>query len=84
VPLVVSRQGHRFSLWGIVRPTLGPTTLSVLVQPRGSRKWRVLKSVRTDALGDWSLSSSVSGSAWRVRWQSPSAGVYEGPPIHAS
>ena len=84
VPLVVSRRGHGFSLWGLVRPTLGPTTVSVLVQPRGSRKWRVLKNVHTDALGDWSLSSGTQGTAWRVRWKSPGGSVYEGPPIHAS
>jgi Cellulase (glycosyl hydrolase family 5) len=83
IPLVVSHRGHGFSLWGLVRPTLGPTTVAVLVQPRGSHKWRVLKNVHTDALGDWSFSSGVQGTAWKVRWTSPGAGgVYEGPPIH--
>ncbi len=84
IPLVVSKSRHRFSLWGLVRPTLGPTSATVLVQPRGSHKWRVLKNVSTDALGDWSFSSSVQGTAWRVRWKSPAGVAYEGPPIHAS
>jgi hypothetical protein len=81
IPLVVSRHGHGYSLWGLVRPTLGPTTVTVLVQKRGSRKWSVLKNVHTDALGDWSFDSSVQGTAWKVRWKSPSQGTYEGAPM---
>ena len=83
VPLTASKQGHSVSLWGLVRPTLGPTSVTVLVQPRGSHKWRVLKSVRTGAFGEWSLRSG-SASAWRVRWSSPTGVQYEGPAIHAS
>jgi hypothetical protein len=84
VPLVVTPSGHSFSLWGLVRPTLVPTTATVLVLPRGSHKWRVLAHVHTGALGEWSLHSSVQGSEWRVRWAGPSGAKYEGPPIHAS
>jgi hypothetical protein len=84
IPLVVSPSGHSVSLWGLVRPTLGPTTVTVMVQPKGSHKWRVLKQVRTGALGEWSLHSGTAGSAWRVIWESPSHVKYEGPPIHVS
>jgi hypothetical protein len=87
VPLVVSavgRGGHDFSLWGLIRPTLAPTTATVLVRTRGSRRFRRLATVHTDGLGQWSLNSSVPGVAWRVRWVSPTHVRYEGPSIPAS
>ncbi|HTA97026.1 MAG TPA: hypothetical protein VK730_05230 [Solirubrobacteraceae bacterium] len=83
VPLVVSRHGHGFSLWGLVRPTSGPTTLKVLVQPKGSKSYRTLESVHTNSLGYWSLNSSVQGSRWRVSWRSPAGVAYNGPPMSA-
>ena len=61
VPLVVAKHGHGFSLWGLVRPTTGATTLKVLVQPKGSKSYRTLTTVHTNSLGYWSLSSSVQG-----------------------
>jgi len=85
IPLVVSGRGRSVSLWGLVRPALGPTTVTVLVLAKGSHRWRTLRSVSTGALGEWSLRSSGSpGMAWRVRWVSPAGAKYEGPPIHAS
>jgi hypothetical protein len=83
LPLVVAKAGHSFSLWGLVRPALARTTVTVLVQPRGSHKWRVLKQLSTGAFGEWSLRSGVQGTAWRMRWKSPAGVAYEGPPIHA-
>jgi hypothetical protein len=83
VPLTASKHGNSVSLWGLVRPTLGPTSVTVLVQPRGSHRWRVLGSVHTGAFGEWALRSG-SATAWRVRWSSPAGVKYEGPPIHAS
>ncbi len=83
VPLVVAKHGHGFSLWGLVRPTTGPTTLKVLVQPKGSSKYRTLSTVHTNSLGYWSLNSSVQGSHWRVSWRSPAGVAYNGPPIGA-
>ena len=83
VPLVVSKHGHRFSLWGFVRPATGATKVTVLVQPKGSRRYRTLKTVSTNGLGYWALNSSTRGSHWRVRWTSPSRARYEGPPIGA-
>jgi hypothetical protein len=81
VPLVVSKQGHGFSLWGLVRPSEGVTKVKVLVQPRGSRSYRTLKVVQTNSLGYWTLRSSLQGSSWRVSWRSPSGAAYNGPPI---
>jgi hypothetical protein len=80
---VVSKSGHGYSLWGLVRPATGATKLTVLVQPKGSHKFRTLKTVTTNSLGYWTLRSSAQGSRWRVRWVSPSGSKYEGPPIAA-
>ncbi len=83
VPLVVAKQGHGFSLWGLVRPSTGTTKLKVMVEPRGSKKYRTLKVVQTNSLGYWSLKSSVRGSHWRVSWRSPAGVAYNGPPVAA-
>ncbi len=84
IPLVVSKHGHGFSLWGFVRPTEGATTVKVLVQPKGSKSYKTLKAVRTDSAGYWTLSSSTQGSHWRVSWRSPAGVSYNGPPIGAN
>ncbi len=84
VPLVVTKRGHGFSLWGLVRPATGATKVMVLVELKGSRHYRTLKSAGTNSLGYWGFSSSTQGAHWRVRWKSPAGVVYEGPPIGAS
>ncbi len=83
LPLTVTKHGHGYSLWGLVRPATGSTKLTVLVKRRGAHAYRTLKTVRTNSLGYWSLSSSTQGVAWRVRWVSPSGVKYEGSPIAA-
>ena len=83
VPLTVSKRGHGFSLWGLVRPTTGPTRVTVLVQGKGSRRYRMLRTVATNSQGYWALGSSTPGVHWRVRWRSPTGAKYEGPPIRA-
>jgi hypothetical protein len=83
IPLTVAKVGHRFSLWGLVRPAGGATKVTVLVQLRGARRYRTLKTVSTDSGGYWTLSSSTRGVHWRVRWTSPTGRKYEGPPIAA-
>ncbi len=84
VPLVVAKQGHSFSLWGLVRPSMGATKLKVMVEPKGSKSYRTLKLVQTTSSGYWSLKSSVQGSRWRVSWRSPSGVAYNGPPTGAN
>lgn len=84
VPLVVSRQGRGYSLWGLVRPSEGATKVKVLVQPRGSNSYRTLMSVQTNSNGYWTLRSSVQGTHWRVSWRNPSGAAYNGPPIAAN
>jgi hypothetical protein len=83
VQLTVSKRGHGFSLWGLVRPTTGATKVTVLVRGKHSSRYRVLKSVSTDSRGYWGFSSSTQGGSWRVRWKSPSGQKYEGPWIQA-
>ncbi len=83
LPLTVTKHGHGFSLWGLVRPTLGSTKATILVKRKGAHKYTTLKTVTTNSLGYWSLSSSTQGTAWRVRWVSPTGVKYEGSPIAA-
>jgi hypothetical protein len=83
LPLTVSKRGRGYSLWGLIRPAPGSTTATILVKRRHARKYTTLKTVTTDSLGYWSLSSSTQGTAWRVRWVSPSGRKYEGAPITA-
>lgn len=84
IPLVVSKHGKGFSLWGLARPAEGMTTVKVSVQPKGSKSYKTLKVVQTDAAGYWTLSSATQGSHWRVSWRSPSGVSYNGPPIGAN
>jgi hypothetical protein len=81
IPLVVSRSGHGFSLWGLVRPATGVTKVTILVKTRGAKRYRVLKTATTESLGYWNFVSSVAGVSWKVRWTSPTGVKYEGPPI---
>ncbi len=84
IPLVVSKAGHGFSLWGLVRPATGVTKVTILVKTRGAKKYRVLKTATTESLGYWNFVSSVAGVDWEVRWTSPTGVRYEGPPIGAT
>jgi hypothetical protein len=83
VPLTVTTIGRGYSLWGLVRPADGSTELTVLVRAPGAKRYRVLRTLRTDSRGYWSIHSSTPGVDWRVRWVSPTGHVYEGPPIGA-
>jgi hypothetical protein len=83
VPLTVTKRGHGFALWGLVRPTTGVTKATVLVKLKGARSYRTLKTVTTNGAGYWSFNSSTKGISWRVRWVSPAGVKYEGPPIGA-
>jgi hypothetical protein len=83
VPLTVTKRGHGFALWGLIRPTTGVTKATVLVKLKGARSYRTLKTVTTNGAGYWSFNSSTKGVSWRVRWVSPTGVKYEGPPIGA-
>jgi hypothetical protein len=83
VPLTVTKRGHGFALWGLVRPTTGVTKATVLVKLKGAHSYRTLETVTTNSAGYWSFNSSTKGVSWRVRWVSPAGVKYEGPPIGA-
>ncbi len=84
IPLVVSKDGHGFSLWGLVRPATGSTKVTILVRKRGAKKYTVLKTATTESRGYWDFVSSVAGVSWKVRWTSPTGVKYEGPAIGAT
>jgi hypothetical protein len=83
IPLTVSKTRHGVSLWGLVRPATGSTKVTVLVQAKGSKSYKTLKTVTTNSQGYWSLRSSRKGLHWRVRWKSPTGAKYEGPATSA-
>ncbi len=83
VPMTVTRVGSSYRLWGFVRPAGEATSVTIEVRRRGSSRFGVLSEVHTNALGYWSSSSNVAGTAWRVRWTSPAGTRYTGPPIRA-
>jgi hypothetical protein len=83
VPLVVSHHGRGYSLWGLVRPANGATSVTIEVEST-SHRWRSLRTAHTHTDGSWGLTSDTSALAWRVRWQSPGGARYQGPAIGAS
>jgi hypothetical protein len=55
----------------ITPPGAAPTTATITYADRGSSRFKVLRSVRTDARGYFRLSSRFrAGRRWNVRWQS--------------
>jgi hypothetical protein len=84
LPLSASHSGGAVSLWGLVRPAHGVTTVDVLVIEPGSHRAHLLRRLTTDSLGHWALRTSYrNGRRWRVSWRSPAGTVYTGPPIRA-
>ncbi len=81
LPLVVTRTGSGYSLWGFVRPATGATKVKVWVQSPGSGSFRTLQVVSTSSSGYWALHSSTPGSHWRVSWRSPAGVAYNGPAV---
>jgi hypothetical protein len=83
IPLTVTKTAHGVALWGLVRPAVGATKVTVMIRPKGSKRYRTLRTIATNSRGYWSFSSSTVGQDWRVRWTSPTGLKYEGPPIAA-
>ena len=64
VPLTVSKTGHGYSLWGLVRPTHRRDEGDGARAARRARaSYRTLKTVTTNSLGYWTLHSSTQGGA---------------------
>ena len=66
-----------------MRPASGATKVTVLVQRKGSHKYKTLKTVTTNSLGYWTLHSSTQGRALARALGQPDQAKYEGPPIGA-
>jgi hypothetical protein len=63
----------------ITPPGAGPTTVTILYADRGSSRFKVLRTARTDSRGYFRLSAKYRGGRrWNVRWQS-----FSGSPVGA-
>jgi hypothetical protein len=85
LPLVAKRSGSGgVSLWGLVRPAAGATTVIVEQHERG-RAWKTLATLKTNARGVWTRRASLGGSTreWRVRWKAPDGTEYVAPATRA-
>jgi hypothetical protein len=71
LPLAVQRRGgSKATVWGLVRPATGVTSVTVTYANRGSSRFLPLKTVQTDKLGYFSFSTSYrAGRRWNVSWQ---------------
>jgi hypothetical protein len=80
VPLVAQLGRTRTTLWGIVRPAAGRTTVSIDYRPAGSSRWRFLKRDATNGRGVWTTTTSRrSDRRYRVRWTAPDGRRFTGP-----
>jgi hypothetical protein len=79
LPLAALRSGRgsAVSLWGKVRTARSRVTAEVLVQDRGRRTFRRLKTVRTDARGYFTTRTAYrAGRRYRLRF-----GSFQGAPV---
>jgi len=88
LPLAVRRTGSKVSGWGLVRPAPGgvapPTAITtprgsatILYADRGSPRFKVLRTVKTDRRGYFRFTSRYrAGRRWNVRWQ-----TFSGTPV---
>jgi hypothetical protein len=82
LPLAAKRSGSGVSLWGLVRPATGATT--VRVQFSDGKAFRTLANVRTSARGTWAKRSAYrSTRRWRVQWTAPDGATFTSPPVGA-
>jgi hypothetical protein len=82
LPLAARVRGRRVSLWGLVRPAAGPTT--VVVEGTSGSSYRRLAGVRTTARGSWRLTTPLrAGRRYRVRWTAPGGGTLRSPGMRA-
>ena len=84
LPLVATPTGRSVSLWGLVRPTRGATSVSVLRADHNSNTFKPFATVKTKNDGSWTLkTSNATSRRWRVSWKAPDATTYTGPPTKA-
>jgi len=82
LPLVATRYGSsRDVLWGRVRPTIGPTQVTI-EHKIGNGKWKRLTAVQTP--GVYGLGTAHrSKHRYRAKWTRPDGVTITGPPIRA-
>ena len=61
MPLTVTKRAPRRLAVGPRAPRHGATKVTVLVQPKGSKRYRTLRTITTNSLGYWSFNSSTAG-----------------------
>jgi hypothetical protein len=82
LPVAVRKIDGKASLWGLVRPATGPS--SVQVQYRSGGRWKLLKTVTTNGYGAWTARSALkSGRKWRTLWVSPTGETFTSPGVRA-
>jgi hypothetical protein len=80
LPVVADRGRTRTTLWGLVRPATGRTSVSIDYRNRGSDRWRLLKRDRTNSRGYWTTTTRlVRNRRYRVRWPAPDGARFAGP-----
>jgi hypothetical protein len=80
LPLVaVPTRGHRARLWGLVRPATAATVVEIQARARAARRWRTIRSARTNRAGYWRATvRHRRGASYRVRWTGPDGRTHSG------
>lgn len=74
-----SGKRKRLSLWGLVRPATGPTT--VVIERKTGKRFSTWKKVRTKSNGAFTATDTYRSRAqYRYRWTSPT-GKLTSPPV---
>ena len=69
LPVAALRKGSRVSLWGLVRPATGPVRVEIQIRDRKQKRFRKLKTVRTDRRGYILTTTSLKkGRRYRLKW----------------
>ena len=84
LPLSAVRSGSSTTLWGLVRPATGATSVRIESRSGSRGPWKALESVGTNARGFFSLKTrTVSGRQYRVSWNAPGGTTLTGAPARA-
>ena len=69
LPLAATRSGSSVRLWGMTRPHRAAGAVQIEYKPRKSRRWRALRTVRTNGRGVFRARTKyVKGRQYRVVW----------------
>ena len=78
--LDVKPSGEKVSIWGLVRPATGRT--SVVLERFDGKAWSTWKTVKTAANGAFTASDAKrAGAQYRYRWTSPTLGALTAPAV---